>query len=147
MQLDHRAVEQRRGLHGVRVDAPARVAQQQREAHEPRLRAVVQVALQAPALGVAGLHEPRAGGAQLHHPGAQVGVQPRDVAAQQADQEGEGQQRGGAEHRPRRGVARARRRRRREQEGEQAAYVDRRELEPLERIGCAASAGSGGRAR
>ena len=107
LQLDHRAVEQRRGLLGVRIHAPARVAEQQGEADQPRLGAVVQVALQAPALGVAGLHEPRAGGAQLDDPGAQIGVQARHVAAQQPAQEGEGQQRGGGERGPPRGVARA----------------------------------------
>ena len=53
----------------------------------------------------------------------------------QPGQKGERQQRGGAEHGPRRGVAGARRGGRHEQEGEQSAHVDRRELEPLERRG------------
>ena len=41
------------------LDALARHAQVQRDGHEPLLRAVVQVALQAPALGVGGGDDPR----------------------------------------------------------------------------------------
>jgi hypothetical protein len=63
---------------------PARVPELQRERHEPRLRPVVQVALQLPALGVAGLDEPQPRGAQVR-------VEPRDVAAQQAAEERERQ--------------------------------------------------------
>ena len=118
-----------------RVSAPAGVAEQEREPDEPRLRAVVQVALEAPALGVAGLDEPRARGAQLLQPGAQLGVEPRDVAAQQPGQEREGQQRRWRRTRPT-----ARRRPRPavrdgdEQERRAAPHdVDGRELEALER--------------
>ena len=135
LELDHRPVEQRGRLLRVGLHAPARVAQQQGDAHQARLRPVVQVALEAPALGVARLHEPRPGGAQLDHSGAQIGVQARDVAAQQPGQEGEGEQRGGGERGPPRGVARAGERGRREQEGQQPEDVDRRELKPLELTG------------
>ena len=83
----------------------ARRAQQQRERDEPRLRAVVQVALEPPALGVAGLDEPRARGAQLLQARAQLGVELRDVAAQQAAEERERQQRGRDERGPPGGVA------------------------------------------
>ena len=47
----------------------------QRERDEPRLGAVVQVALEPAALVVAGLDEPRARRAQLHHARAQLGVE------------------------------------------------------------------------
>ena len=76
------------------------MAEQEGDADQPRLRAVVQVALQAPALGVARLHEPRARGAQLLEAGLQLGVEARDVAAQQPGQERERQQRGRDERGP-----------------------------------------------
>ena len=40
-------------------------AKLEQDAHEPLLRAVVQVATEPPALGVGGRHDARAGGAQL----------------------------------------------------------------------------------
>ena len=134
-----RAVEQRRELLVRSTRLRAR-PQQQGERDEPRLRAVVQVALEPPALGVAGLDEPRARGAQLLEARPQLGVEARDVAAQQPGQERERQQRGRDERGPPRGVARARRGRGDEQEGEQRADVDRRELQALEPAVRAASA-------
>ena len=50
------------------------------ERHQARLGAVVQVALQAPALGVAGLHDPRARGAQLLQATAQLGIEQGQMA-------------------------------------------------------------------
>ena len=58
-----------------RPPLPAREAQVQRERDEPRLGAVVEVALEAAALGVAGLDESDARRAQLHQACAQLGVQ------------------------------------------------------------------------
>ena len=53
----------------------------------------MEVALQPPALGVAGLDDPRARGAQLLQARAQLGVELGEAAAQQAAEEGEGHQR------------------------------------------------------
>ena len=64
VELLLRLVEQLREL---AVRALARRAQQQGERHEPRLGAVVQVALEPPALGVAGLHDPCPRRTQLLH--------------------------------------------------------------------------------
>ena len=113
--------------------ARARGAQEQREPDEPRLRAVVEVALEAPALGVADLDEPRARRPQLLEAPVQLGVQARDVRAQEPAEEGERHQRGRHEGRPPRHVARAGHRDDDEQEGEQRAGVDGRELQPGER--------------
>ena len=41
---------------GIAVHPLARLDEQHRKGHQPRLRAIVQVALQTPALGVAGLY-------------------------------------------------------------------------------------------
>ena len=51
-------------------------ADRQRERDEPLLRAVVQVAFQPAALGVAGLHDPGAGGADLVELDLDLGLQP-----------------------------------------------------------------------
>ena len=104
LELGRRLGEEVRdlGVGRVGVDAAAGVAEQEREPHEPRLRAVVQVALEAAALGVARLDEPRARGAELLQPGAQLGVEPRDVAAQEAGEERERQHGGGDERGPQR---------------------------------------------
>jgi hypothetical protein len=88
-------------------------------AHQPRLRAVVQVALQAPALGVTRLHDPRARRAQLREARAQLGVEQREVGAQQAGEEGEGHQARRDEGGPPRRVADAGPGHRHEQEGQQ----------------------------
>ena len=85
--------------------ADARGAQQQGERDEPRLRAVVEVALEPPARGVAGRHEPRAARPQLLHALLQFGVEVRHVAAQEPAEEGERHQPGGDERGPVRGVA------------------------------------------
>ena len=112
------------------VRALARRPQQQGERHEPRLRAVVQVALEPPALGVAGLHDPRPRRPQLLH-------EVRDGAAQQAADERERSQPGRDEGGPERGFSGARARHRDEQEGQQRGDVDRRALEAQERVGLA----------
>ena len=117
----------------VRGRAHARRPQHQRERDEARLRAVVEVALEAPPRGVARRHEPRARRPQLLHALLQLRVEMRDVAAQQSAQERERHQPGGDERRPPGGVARAGPRHRDEQEGQQRADVDRRQLQPLER--------------
>ena len=49
--------------------------ERQRERHEPLLRAVVEVALEPPTLGVGGLDEPRPGRAQLLEARAQLRLQ------------------------------------------------------------------------
>jgi hypothetical protein len=113
--------------------ARARAAQQQRQRDQPRLRPVVQVALQPAALGVAGLDEPRARRPQLLQPHAQLGVELRDVAAQQAAEERERQHGGGQERGQPGGVAGAGPRDHHEQEREQRGRVHRRQLEPLVR--------------
>jgi len=111
----------------------ARVAEQEREPHEPRLGAVVQIALEAAALGVARLDEARPRGAELLQAGAQLGVEPRDVAAQQAGEERERQHGRGDECGPQRALPGARLGDGDQQEREQPAGVDRRELDALER--------------
>jgi hypothetical protein len=101
------------------------------------LRAVVQVALDLAARGVARLHDAGARGAQLLVALAQLRVEMRDVAAQQPAEERERHQPGGDERRPPGHVAAAGLRDRHEQERQQGAHVDRRELEPLELAGAA----------
>ena len=83
----------------------ARGAQEQRERDQPRLRAVVQVALEPAALGVARLDDAGARRAQLLEALAQLGVEVDDVAAQQPAEERERHQRGRDERRPPGGVA------------------------------------------
>ena len=75
LQLLLRADHQALGGVGVLAHAALRQAQRQRHRDEPLLGAVVQVALQAAALGDAGLDEPLARGAQLLHARAQLGGQ------------------------------------------------------------------------
>ena len=111
-QLAQRAVEQLGDGGRVGGAAAARVAEQHREPDEPGLRAVVQVALEAPALRVSRLDDPQARRAQ-------IGVEPGDVAAQQAAEERERQQRGDDQRGPARAVAGARLGGRHEQEGQQ----------------------------
>jgi len=106
LQLVLGLLEQRLEL-AVAGSARPRGAQQEREADQPRLRAVVQVALEPSPLGVARLHEPRSGRAQLLDPGLQLGVEVGDVAAQQATEERERHQARRDERRPPRGVARS----------------------------------------
>ena len=113
--------------------ADARGPQQQRERDQPRLCAVVEVALEPPPRGVAGGHEPGAGRPQLLHALLELGVEVRDVAAQEPAEERERHQRGGDERGPVRGVAHAGARHGDEQEGQQRADVDGRQLQPLER--------------
>nr|WP_228431103.1 hypothetical protein [Baekduia soli] len=67
-------VDHRRELRVV-AHAPAQQAQLQRERHELLLGAVVQVALDAPARPVGGLHDPQARLAQLLQTRPQVGLQ------------------------------------------------------------------------
>ena len=71
--VDRRVDERRRGRSVL--EAGAAQAQVERERDEPRLRAVVEVALEPAALGVAGLDDPRARRAQLDDVGAQLGVE------------------------------------------------------------------------
>ena len=71
-----RAVDQLVGPVGIRVELALGEPQRERERDEPLLGAVVQVALQPPALLRAGLDDARAGGAQLLDAGAQLGLQP-----------------------------------------------------------------------
>ena len=119
----------------------ARGAEQEGQRHEPRLRAVVQVALQPPPLGVAGLDDPRARGAQLLQAGAQLGVELGHAAAQQAAQVGERRQPGGDERGPEGRVAGAGPSHGHEQEREQRADVDRRQLQAHEHARAAPALG------
>ena len=121
----------------VVAGAPARGPQQQRQRDEPRLRAVVEVALEPPPRRVARLHQPRARRAQLLHPLGELVVEVGDVAAQQTAEERERHQPGGDERRPPGDVAGARARHGHEQERAQRAHVDRRDLQALERVGAA----------
>ena len=61
----------------VALEALARELQLDHQRHQPLLRAVVQVAPEPPALGVAGLDEPRARRAQRLQPRPQLDLQPR----------------------------------------------------------------------
>ena len=92
LQLDLGLVEQR-DQPGVGLGAPAGGAQEQGERHQPRLRAVVQVALQPAPLGVARLDDPGTRRAQLLVALAQLGVEVADVASQQPAEERERQER------------------------------------------------------
>ena len=74
LQLAARLVQHRRQL-GQLVGPAARQLELERERDEPRLGAVVEVAFEAPALGVAGLDEPRAGRAQVLYASPQLGRQ------------------------------------------------------------------------
>ena len=71
-ELGARGVEQRGELRVARR-APAGEAELRPERDHPRLRAVVQVALEPPALVVPRAHEPRPRGPQLLDPRAQLG--------------------------------------------------------------------------
>ena len=62
---------------GSPVEALARELQLDHQRHQPLLRAVVQVAPEPPALGVARLDQPRARRAQRLQPRAQLDLQPR----------------------------------------------------------------------
>ena len=75
LQLGARLVEQRRRLRRP-LHLHPRQLELQRQRHQPRLRAVVQVALEPPPLGVAGLDQPRPRGAQLLDPRPQLRLQP-----------------------------------------------------------------------
>ena len=90
-----------------RSDLHARQPELDRERHEPRLGAVVQVALEPPALGVAGLDETRARGAQLLDPRAQLGGQPLVLERQRRSRARRARR--AAARRPARGRGRSRR--------------------------------------
>ena len=60
---------------GVALPALAGELQLEHQRDEPLLGAVVEVAAEAPPLGVAGLDDPRARGAQRLEPGAQLGLE------------------------------------------------------------------------
>ena len=62
---------------GSSLEALARELQLDHQRDQPLLRAVVQVAAEPPALGVAGLDQPRAGRAQRLQPRAQLDLEPR----------------------------------------------------------------------
>ena len=128
--LDGRVEDLRHAF--VPAGAHARRLQHHGQRDESRLGAVVQVALEPAALGIARLDEAGAGRAQLLQARLQLGVEVRDVAAQQPAQEREGHERGRDEGRPPGGVADARTGQGDEQEGEQRGDVDRRELHALE---------------
>ena len=98
-QLGLRAVEHR-GRLGVVLDHEPEPAEQQIHADDPPLRAVVQVALDAPAFGVARVDEPGTRRAQLVQPRHELGVEACDVALQQPAEERERQERGHAEGQP-----------------------------------------------
>ena len=70
-----RLVEQRTGGGRVAVEPRVGEPERHRDRHQPLLRAVVQVALDPPPLGLRGLDDPRARRAQLLEPGAQLGLQ------------------------------------------------------------------------
>ena len=55
---------------------PCARGEAQREGDQPRLGAVVEVPLDAAALGVGGVHEAGARGVELDQPGAQLGLEP-----------------------------------------------------------------------
>ena len=75
LQLGLGAVEQRTGALGILLHPRLRQPQLQRQRHEALLSAVVEVALQPPALGDADIDEPRPRALQLGHAGAQLGLQ------------------------------------------------------------------------
>ena len=139
LQLAGGALEQLAEL-GVGAGARARSADQQRERDEAGLGAVVEVALEAAALGVARLDEAGARRAQLLEALAQLGVEVADVAAEQPAEERERRHAGGDEGGPPRGLAGAGASDRHEQEGQQRAGVDGRELQALEGVGRAPAA-------
>src|SRR4051794_12636145 len=126
----------------VRVGGGARpgTAEQQRQRDEARLRAVVEVALEAPALRVAGLDEAGARGTELHQALARLGVEVAHVAAQQAAEERERRHAGRDEGGPPRGLAGAGAGDRDEEERRERAGVDRGQLHPLERVARAPAA-------
>ena len=72
-ELVARRVEQTRRRRRVGGDLGPRQPQLQRQRDQPLLRAVVQIALQAAALGQAGQDQPLARVLQLGHAGAQLG--------------------------------------------------------------------------
>ena len=129
------------------VDPPARGPQQQRERDEPRLRAVVQVALEPPPRGVARLDQPRARRAELLRRLGELVVEVRHVAAQQPAEERERRQRSGDERGPEGDVAAAGAGHRDEQERPERAHVHGAQLQPLEGARCPASAAARAAAR
>jgi hypothetical protein len=139
-QLVQAGGELARGLlqqrHQLRVGrAIARQPQQQRQPDEPRLRPVVQVALELPPRGVAGRHHPRPRLPQLLQALAQLVGEMHDVAAQQPAEERERRHEGRHERDPPRGVADPGPRDRDRQERQQREDVHRRQLQPLELAG------------
>ena len=108
LRVGERAVDELARASGSLVEALARELQLDHQRHEPLLRAVVQVAAEPPALGVAGLDEARARGAQRLQPRAQLDLQPRVLERQRGGGRGLAQQLRRLAQRRRR--ARARRR-------------------------------------
>ena len=74
-ELARRLLEQLLRRRGVGVELLAREPQVERQRDQPLLGAVVEVALEAAALVVGGLDDPRPRRAQLLDPGAQLDVQ------------------------------------------------------------------------
>ena len=91
LELLLRAIEQSAEL-GIGVRTVTRCAEEQRKADEAGLRAVVEVALESPARGVARLHESYARCSQLLQTRAQLGVELGHAAAQQPAKERERRQ-------------------------------------------------------
>ena len=83
-ELGHRLVEQLAGHLRVGVELAARQAQVHGERHQPLLGAVVEVALDPAPLGVAGVDDAGARGAQLLDLGAQLGLQPLVLQGERA---------------------------------------------------------------
>ena len=77
LRVGERAVDQLARARRVGLEALARELQLDHQRHEPLLRAVVQVAPEPPALGVARLDEPRARRPQRLQPRAQLDLQAR----------------------------------------------------------------------
>ena len=88
-ELGLRRVDQLRHLGRIGLEAALDQVQMERDGHEPLLGAVVQVALDAAPLGVAGGDDPRAGVGQVAHRAAQLG----DVADDGNDLVGAGRER------------------------------------------------------
>ena len=77
LRVGERAVDQLAGAGRVGVEALARELQLDHQRHEPLLRAVVEVAAEPAALGVARVDEPRPRRAQRLQPRAQLHLQAR----------------------------------------------------------------------